>query len=344
MVLLNLVSHLNKRYCPFVIALFEDGIVGDKLREKGIFSKCLEMHSPYQLRTFLRFLPQITDFAKKHDIDVIHSLLTASGIYGAIVAKKAKKKSILNVHGPLTKGKTKYIEILARNLNDIIVAGNKLAEEETKGTLIWGKNKDVHCIYNGVEQSEKAAIQPLSDRMINLTTVANFFPEKDHLCLIKAFEILQKKHPLKLKIVADGENQYKKKVLDYVTDRKIEDLEFGRVREADLYSTMTDIFVLSSHSEGLPLSVIEAMSVGLPVVASDVGAMKEIIEHRKDGILVRPESVDDLVKALNELIEDDALRRNLSRNAIKKINGKFTIERMKEDYQILYDSLDPSVN
>ena len=111
-----------------------------------------------------------------------------------------------------------------------------------------------------------------------------------------------------------------------------------------MYSTMTDIFVLSSHSEGLPLSVIEAMSVGLPVVASDVGAMKEIIEHRKDGILVRPESVDDLVKALNELIEDDALRRNLSRNAIKKINGKFTIERMKEDYQSLYDSLDPSVN
>ena len=68
-VLLNLVSHLNKRYCPFVIALFEDGIVGDKLREKGIFSKCLEMHSPYQLRTFLRFLPQITDFAKNNTLN-----------------------------------------------------------------------------------------------------------------------------------------------------------------------------------------------------------------------------------------------------------------------------------
>ena len=69
-------------------------------------------------------------------------------------------------------------------------------------------------------------------------------------------------------------------------ERKIKDIEFGRTREADLYSAMTDVFVLSSHSEGVPLSVTEAMSAGLPVVASDVGAMKEIIEHRKDGFLV----------------------------------------------------------
>ena len=338
-VLFNLVTHLDhNKYRPFVLTLFQDGIIGDRLREKGFFSKCLEMQLPFRLKTISNFLPQLTDFSKKHEIDLIHSLLTASGFYGAIVAKKIRKKSILNVHGPLSKGKVKFLEILTRNLNDILIAGNRLTEEEIKTTLFWGRG--IHQIYNGIEPSGKAEIELFSGRKINLTMVANFFPEKDHLTLIKAFEILQKKYPLILRIIADGENRFKKRIYDYISEREIKDIEFRKTREADLLSAKTDIFVLTSHSEGLPLSVTEAMSAGLPVVASDVGAMNEVIEHRKDGILVPPESVEDVVKALSELIEDEELRRNLSMNAIKKFNGKFTIERMIKNYHNLYESLD----
>jgi len=336
-VLWNVVEHLDPQcFQPYVMSLFKDGNIGERLRDRGIPAHCLGMRSGFRIQSFKSYLPPLLDFVRHHRIGLIHSLLTASGVYGGVAARVAGIPSALSVHGPLSASRIKYLELVARNINDILIAGNRLTFEELQRTRLWNRDRSLRLIYNGIRPGGNATAQTFGSEIVKLTMVANFFPEKDHLTLIKAYEILQARYPMRLRIIATGENRQKEEVFRYISDRQLQGIEFHPSRDADLYTHQTDIFVLTSHSEGLPISVTEAMSVGLPVVASDVGAMREIIDHRLDGILVPPRSVDAVVDAVAELIRDQALRESLSKHAIAKYRDRFGVTRMMAEYQSLY--------
>jgi len=336
-VLYNIVENMDQSHFePLVLGLFENGRVGDRLRALNVRTECLGMSKPYSPFTIAKFIPIFAKYVKKNEIAIIHSLLTASGIYGGIVAKCMGIHSILNVHAPMNKGRIRHLESLSRKLNDTLIPGNRITERELEQTV---SHKNSRLIYNGIKPEGKAEVRSFGDRTVKITMVANFFAEKDHMTLLRAFEQLMEKRPVHLQFVADGNNEYRDRVVSYIAEKKLDNVELQRTRAPDLYTKETDIFVLASHAEGLPISVTEAMSAGLPVVASDVGAMNEIIDHRQNGILVPAESVADLAGALDELIEDEALRRRLGENARQKFEAKFTMASMAAAYDDLYASV-----
>lgn len=87
-----------------------------------------------------------------------------------------------------------------------------------------------------------------------------------------------------------------------------------------------DFYVLPSHNEGLPVSLLEAMSYGLPVVSTDVGGIPELVRERQDGLLVKPGQVDSIAAALIALAESPALRAEMGRNARKRIEESYSRE------------------
>lgn len=98
-----------------------------------------------------------------------------------------------------------------------------------------------------------------------------------------------------------------------------------------------DLFILNSTHEGLPHVVVEAMSIGLPVIATDVGGTSEVVEHRKNGILIPPDDENALRDALQELIHNPELRRELALQGQKVIQERFGLERMIEKTEeVLY--------
>ncbi len=97
-----------------------------------------------------------------------------------------------------------------------------------------------------------------------------------------------------------------------------------------------DIFVLPSIKEGLPYLILEAGLAGLPVVASNVGGIPEIIESGKEGLLVPPANPEDLAKAIKKLIDDKTLRENLAKNLNEKIRKEFSLEKMLKETIFLY--------
>lgn len=105
-----------------------------------------------------------------------------------------------------------------------------------------------------------------------------------------------------------------------------------------LLSTL-EVFVLPSRYEGFPLSVVEAMLAALPVVASDVGSVREAVIHRETGLLVPPEDVDALVGALGELLADEALRRRLGERGRALALERFSAGAMADAFESLYDEI-----
>jgi glycosyltransferase involved in cell wall biosynthesis len=111
----------------------------------------------------------------------------------------------------------------------------------------------------------------------------------------------------------------------------------GAVKEALVRNALA--FVLPSYAESMPMSILEAMSYGVPVVATTVGGIPEIIRHGIEGILVAPGDVEGLARALQELLEDEAKRLAMSRACRERVQELFSAERVENALCCLYGEL-----
>ena len=102
------------------------------------------------------------------------------------------------------------------------------------------------------------------------------------------------------------------------------------------YFCSADAFVMSSKSEGLPVSLLQAFSVGLPVVVTDVGGMAEVVRLARAGIVVSATDPAEFASAIIEMASSDAARKEFSKNAEETFHSQFTLERMVGAYMDLY--------
>src|SRR3989344_5761514 len=143
-------------------------------------------------------------------------------------------------------------------------------------------------------------------------TIAEFTKNKGLNYLLDALNIL--KSP-KLHLVVIGDGEEKEKIDNRIENENLKETvtTCGFVPHAAKYIKAFDIFVLPSLKEGLPYTVLESMTAGVPVVASSVGGIPDLIDHEKSGFLTIPQSPESLAENLKKLIESENLRKQLSR-------------------------------
>jgi glycosyltransferase involved in cell wall biosynthesis len=107
---------------------------------------------------------------------------------------------------------------------------------------------------------------------------------------------------------------------------------------AAVYKTI-DILVQSSLGEGLPMTLLEAMSLGKPIIATDVGATSELIHNNETGLLIPRGSSADLAAALRTLLKDESLRKRCGENARRVVGVDFSLEKMLSSYRMIYEDV-----
>ena len=168
--------------------------------------------------------------------------------------------------------------------------------------------------------------------------VARIDGRKGHGTLLRSVRLLQdSRSDFRIWIVGDGAERAS-------AERLIEDLRIdprlvsflGRRSDIDRLLDAADFFVLPSDIEGLPMSILEAMAHGLPIVASNVGGVPEVIEHNQSGLLVQPGDPAALAAAIGELLDQPAVRARLGGAARERANTEFSLSAMVERYEELY--------
>ena len=174
-------------------------------------------------------------------------------------------------------------------------------------------------------------------RRRRVITVANLRPEKDHLTLIAAADLLAPDFPeLEIQIVGDGPRRAELEAL--VRARRLEHrVHFLGHREdvAPLLAT-ADVFVLPSRSEAFPNSAIEAMAAGLPVVASRVGGLLDLIDDGQTGLLAQPGNPDSFAAALRQLLDNPGRAREMGERARAHVRQRYSFDRMVQSFEGLY--------
>jgi glycosyltransferase involved in cell wall biosynthesis len=208
-----------------------------------------------------------------------------------------------------------------------------------KNMKVFAKNK-VHVIANGIDLPEKPPLRN-NRETLHLLCLGRIEKEKGMHHAVKAM-VEFKDENIKLDIVGTGPYLDELKVL--ITRLGLEErvLCHGRVDDDELSKlfTLADIYLMpTTRQEGLPLTILEAMANGLPVIASDIGGISQVIENDEDGLLVKPGNVSELINAIRILKNDEEMRLEFSTAARKTIEDKYSKERMVDETLAVFSSV-----
>lgn len=236
-------------------------------------------------------------------------------------------------------------KFLARFTDRIITVSDALKQEimEMEGL----PSKQITTIYNGIEVDKfTGKSDPLHIRKsMNIPelgpvvgTIARLAPQKGISFFLKAASLL-KEYQVNFVIIGDGplEESLKQEAVDLGLQGRV---TFTGRREdiSDILSTL-DIFVLPSVTEGLPLTILEAMAAGKPIVATRVGGIPEVIVDGKTGIIVPPKDPEAMAVALASLLGGREKMAKIGLAGQKLVKDKFTIDTMVERTMNLYSQL-----
>lgn len=171
-------------------------------------------------------------------------------------------------------------------------------------------------------------------------SVGRLNPVKRQDLLIRSFARVRARFP-EAHLVVVGDGPARDTLNTLVAQLQLQDSVHlvGSQMEPERYLQIMDIFVLSSSLEGLPLVILEAWAVGLPVVASAVGGVPDLISHDRNGLLFPSGDEAALASLLGELLENPARARGLGAEARREVNERYSLRRMASDYETHYDAL-----
>ena len=202
-------------------------------------------------------------------------------------------------------------------------------------------NEESLCHSEPAKNLEILREYPQDDEKKIIGTIANFYPTKGLKYLIRAAKIIcnlksETYNPLFV-IIGDGP-EYKNiesRIMNYGLNDKI--LLLGSISEAYKYLKAFDIFVLPSVKEGFPYAILEAMSAGLPIVATKMSGIPEIIKNNINGLLAPIKSPKALAKKIDNLLNDQKLNKKFSKNNLKDVKRfslKTMVEKTEKEYKI----------
>ena len=268
--------------------------------------------------------------------ELIHAFWSASGIIALAVRIFKPRPVVITLWGSdklITR-----IPILSKTIIRVLNTADAIVCEnnDLKVFLISQGifSKKITLITNGINldlfqpgDSMKARkhLRLKNDQLI-LLSIGSLNKNKNHALLINAFaEIAEDKSSLHLYIIGEGveKNGLTKKIKELKMEQKITLLGLFDHKSISEWMKAADIFILPSRNEGTPNSLLEAMASGLPVIASKVGGIPELIQGNIEGLLFESDSKNDLKKKLNKLIKDNQLQELLGKNAQKKIANHY---------------------
>lgn len=196
-------------------------------------------------------------------------------------------------------------------------------------------------IYNGIKnlfysQSIQYDLKP----KYRLCCVASIKPMKGQMLILQALEALSEEERQEFSLVFVGGGEYISELISYCENHGLKEMVSfsGVVTNVEDYLAQSTIFILASYSEGLSIAILEAMRMGLPIIATDVGGASEQIEDRCNGLLVLPE-VSSLTRVFRDLYSGKYELKTMGKISRKIFEGKFTIENMFDRYINLFNGL-----
>jgi glycosyltransferase involved in cell wall biosynthesis len=350
--LLTLIQHLDRR--QFVVSVIcPPGPLAIQLRKMRVTIFLVPMRG----RADANAIRAITKLLKKYQPDIVHTHGQRAGLVGRLAARGLPLKRVHTEHtytpdfkldnAVLHWGHLRAMEVLSRFTDHHIAVSE--AVKKFLVTRKLAKPNRVSVIYNGIDRktlkSSKIDTEDYrmkwgitqSDKVFG--TVGSLNSTKDTTTLIRAFKRVNEKLP-KSKLVIIGSGPLRRSLEKLASSLDIKDkVVFTGALDSVTSAIKTfDIFILPSISEAFGLTLLEAMHAEIPIIATRVGGIPEIIIHNLNGVLVEPKNPKKLAAAILKLLNDRRLQKKIVGNYSETLR-KFTADKMAKSTEVVYREL-----
>ncbi len=351
MLVADMIRGLSSEFRGVVACLDEVGSIGEALRADGVPLTLLSREPGIDWRCSRR----LARWCAEQSVDVLHAH-QCTPMFQAMLARLPWRRIplLLTEHGrhhpdlPSRRRSLCHRLLLSRR-DRLVAVGNA-----TREALICneGLPQDrVEVVYNGVDLARyrdpdpgaRAAVREelrLPADALVMTLVARLDPIKDHATAIDVLRRVRERCPnARLLLVGDG--PARAEIEAKVLACGLGDAVCLAGTRSDVASVLaaSDVFLMTSLGEGIPLTVIEAMAAGVPVVSTDVGGLPEMIDHQQTGFLHAAEAVDDLAASVVQLHENPEPREAVVQRARQRAFAMFDRTAMLGRYRAIYQGM-----
>jgi glycosyltransferase involved in cell wall biosynthesis len=351
-VFLNIAKNMDRNRFYVIAVLMKMGWLYNQLLENKIETKIIRSRHSWDLG----FLYRLVQICRRFKIDLIHSHLADTNLYSCLSGTIARIPKLAIYHNEiLLPGRVNRYNALKLFLVRKLATQIVFVADYVKADFINNAgfpDKKSATIYNGIDIAVKrldfdlwAKRSELGIKPANpiIGNVANLRTPKGHRYLIEAAALVCKELPeVKFLLIGEkGDGKLKAEIDGQIGQLNLENNVqlLGFRKDVQELLRVIDVFVLSSISEGLPLSVVEAMASSKPVVATNVGGLSELVISGENGFLVPARSPEALAEKILVLLKNRDLRESMGKKGREIAQNKFSLDRMIENYQNLYDKL-----
>lgn len=341
---------LQEQFRPVFACLDSQGTLGDALRRDGVPICVLGRRPGIDVRCAWR----LRRWLKEQKVSLIHAHQYTPFFYSALARTATGRTPILFTehgrhHPDHRSSRRVWANRLLTRSGDRIVAVSEHVREALIANEGFAPNR-VSVIQNGVSEEvfhADAAVRcdvrrelGFGDNDEVVIQVARLNRLKDHATAIRAIGTLRSTRPnVRLLLAGDGE-------LRRELESLVAELELGHFvrflgtrNDVPRLLQAADVFLLSSISEGIPLTLVEAMLTGVPCVATRVGGVPEVIRDEVDGLLANAGDAAQLSDQLRRLLDDGAFRRRIARNGTERARSQFGAGAMISQYEHVYHEM-----
>jgi glycosyltransferase involved in cell wall biosynthesis len=276
--------------------------------------------------------------------DIVHAHLPITGVMARLVSPVPvvyTEHNLVRSYRPLTRA----LNRLTYGRNTAVVAVSGAVAEAVgsyPGPTPTVIENGVACVVTQEEAARARSELGLADQAPLVVHVGNIRPHKGHTMLMAAAEILLRLRP-DLTIVSIGGEKFPgglEALRGQARARGLERIHFlGRRPDAQAFIAAADVFVNPADIEGLPVAVLEALSLGRPVVATAVGGVPSVVKHEETGILVEPGDAAALAHGVDRLLRDARLARRLADEGRALVQRDYGLEPMVRSVEQLYETI-----
>ena len=313
----------------------ENSAITDRLSKKGVRIEYLGKKTGFDAS----IIKKLISLFKTEKPDVVHSHIYASkyAMPAAVIA--GIKKKVHTVHSMAQKEQGslgKKINTLMYRYCDVVPVALSSEVKKSIGEVYGLQESLIPVVYNGIDLSkciEKNNYEPT--KVFTVVHIGRFMKVKNHQVLLQAFAAFAEKHKnVNLQLLGEGELLDETKELAKVLGvaDKVEFL--GLQPNVYPYLNKADVFCLPSEYEGVPMTLIEAMGTGLPIVASNVGGIPDMLENEKNALLIEPNDI--AIEAGFEMLYSDVELRTRLGRAAKVRSEAFSAKTMADEYIKIY--------
>ena len=344
---LNLVRRLPGRYEPAVVCIHHAGPIGEEIARTGVRFEVLGLN-PGIARPL--DVLKLRDSLYRIQPTIVHTFLLTGSLYGRFAAMMAGVPVVIgtevNIYANKRPGHARVEKWLMQGTDTVIASAASVKDFYIRQVAADPAKVDV--IYNAVDWSQLETTMgrdAFRDAMgvprdvVLAGIIARLTEQKAHRVLFEALA----QHPgllhLHLLVIGDGElrDELRQRVATLGLTSRVHFA--GARRDLGNILAAVDLFTMPSLWEGLPLSLVLAMGAGLPVVATRVAGIPEVVQDNVSGLLVAPGNSGELAEALTRLVTDANLRRSLGDHARAFVLPRFGVDQYVSSITGLYDRL-----